>query len=72
VGDHHGGLAERVDAVAQQREDLAAGVKLVCNTDSHSTTGLAGMTYAVHTARRGGATRADVLNTLPLDAILRG
>ena len=25
VRDHHGGLAERVDRVAQQREDLAAG-----------------------------------------------
>ena len=25
VGDHHRGLAERVDRVAQQREDLAAG-----------------------------------------------
>ena len=25
VGDHHGRLAERVDRVAQQREDLAAG-----------------------------------------------
>ena len=29
------------------------------------------MTYAVHTARRGGATAADVLNTLPLAALLR-
>ena len=67
------GLTPRLDLSGEHvRDALAAGVKIVCNTDSHSTTGLAGMPYAVHTARRGGATRADVLNTLPLDAILRG
>jgi DNA polymerase (family 10) len=65
------GLTPRLDLSAEHvRDALAAGVKLVCNTDSHSTGGLDGMTYAVHTARRGGATRADVLNTLPLDELL--
>jgi hypothetical protein len=30
------------------------------------------MTLGVHTARRGWATAADVLNTRPLDSILDG
>jgi DNA polymerase (family 10) len=66
------GLTPRLDLSGEHvREALAAGVKLVCNTDSHSTGGLAGMTYAVHTARRGGASAADVLNTRPLPELLR-
>jgi hypothetical protein len=28
------------------------------------------MPYAVHTARRGAAARSEVLNTLPLEALL--
>jgi hypothetical protein len=30
------------------------------------------MTYAVHTARRGGAPAAAVVNTLPVEELLRG
>jgi DNA polymerase (family 10) len=41
-------------------------VAIVCSTDAHSVRGLANMPLAVHTARRGGATPADVLNTRPL------
>jgi DNA polymerase (family 10) len=41
----------------------------VCSTDAHSVRGLANMTLAVHTARRGGATPADVLNTRPLSGV---
>jgi DNA polymerase (family 10) len=40
-------------------------VRIVCNTDAHSTRGLANMPLSVHTARRGGAARADILNTRP-------
>ena len=47
-------------------------MRIVCSTDAHSVRGLANMALAVHTARRGWATPADVLNTLPLQSILDG
>jgi DNA polymerase (family 10) len=66
------GLTPRLDLSGEHvREALRAGVSIVCNTDTHSTRGFGGMPYAVHTARRGGATTADVLNTLPLHQLLR-
>ena len=65
------GLPPRLDlSGAHVRDALRAGVSIVCSTDAHSTAGLANMTYAVATARRGWATAADVLNTRSLDAIL--
>jgi DNA polymerase (family X) len=45
-------------------------VRIVCSTDAHSVLGLANMELSVHTARRGWATAADVVNTSPLAAIL--
>ncbi|HET6547423.1 MAG TPA: PHP domain-containing protein, partial [Solirubrobacter sp.] len=61
------GLPARLDLSGEHvREALRAGVRIVCSTDTHSIRGLANMTLAVHTARRGGATRADVLNARPL------
>lgn len=45
---------------------VEAGVKLVINTDSHHPEGFSLMSFGVATAGRGWATRADVLNTLPL------
>ena len=48
---------------------VAAGLRVVCSTDAHSTRGLANMPYAVATARRGGATAADVVNTRPLESV---
>jgi len=57
------GLAARLDLSGEHvREAIRAGVRIVCSTDAHSVRGLANMALAVHTARRGGATRADVLN----------
>jgi DNA polymerase (family 10) len=65
------GLASRLDLSAGHvREALAAGVRITCGSDAHSAAGLASMTYAVHTARRGGAPAAAVLNTLPLEVLL--
>jgi DNA polymerase (family 10) len=52
------------------REALRAGVRIVCSTDAHSVRGLGNMELAVHTARRGWATAADVVNTWPLRSIL--
>jgi DNA polymerase (family 10) len=43
------------------------GVALTISTDAHSTAELDYMRYGVFTARRAGLTKADVLNTLPLD-----
>ena len=58
------GLTPRLDLSGDHvREALKAGVKIVCSTDAHSTDGLANMPNAVYTARRGGATKADVINT---------
>ena len=65
------GLPPRLDLSGEHvRDALRAGVRIVCSTDAHSMAGLANMDYAIHTARRGGATRADVLNTLPLTSLL--
>lgn len=41
-----------------------AGVKMVINTDSHATWQMDMMRYGVSMARRGWATRNDILNTL--------
>ena len=47
-----------------------AGVRLVIDTDAHAPDQLAMMRFGVATARRGWATRADVLNALPLKELL--
>ncbi|MFZ1993046.1 MAG: PHP domain-containing protein [Solirubrobacteraceae bacterium] len=65
------GLPIRLDLSGEHaRAAINAGVSLVCSTDAHSTQGLAHMTFAVATARRGWATAADVLNTRPLAELL--
>ena len=65
------GLPARLDLSGEHvREAIAAGVQIACSTDAHSVRGLANMPLAVHTARRGGATKADVVNTLPLSELL--
>ena len=48
------------------RRAISAGAKLAINTDAHVPEHFPFMPLAVLTARRGWATRADVLNTLPL------
>jgi DNA polymerase (family 10) len=66
------GLPDRLDlSGAHVRRAVEAGVPIVVSTDAHSVRGLGNMRLAVHTARRGWATAADVVNTRPLDAILR-
>jgi DNA polymerase (family X) len=65
------GLPDRLDLSGKHvREALAAGVRIVCSTDAHRVRGLENMGFSVATARRGWATAADVLNTLPLAEIL--
>ena len=66
------GLAPRLDLSGDHvRDAIRAGVRIVCSTDAHSVRGLDNMELGVRTARRGGATGADVVNTGPLSAILR-
>jgi DNA polymerase (family 10) len=67
------GLPDRLDLSGTHvREALAAGVRIVCSTDAHSTRGLSNMPLSVATARRGGAPRGAVLNTLSLNELLGG
>jgi len=49
---------------AHVRQAIAAGVTLTINTDAHHTDQLDQMIYGVVTARRGGARKRNVLNTL--------
>jgi DNA polymerase (family X) len=61
------GLPDRLDLSGDHvREALRAGVRIVCSTDAHSVRGLGNIELSVHTARRGWATAADVVNTGPL------
>jgi DNA polymerase (family 10) len=65
------GLPPRLDLSGEHvRDALQAGARIVCSTDAHSVAGLTNMGHAVSTARRGGATAADVLNTRPLEQLL--
>ena len=66
------GLPARLDLSAENaRLAVEAGVRLVCSTDAHSTLGLENMLLSVHTARRAGASAADVLNTRPVEELLQ-
>ena len=66
------GLPSRLDLTgAEVRQAIQAGVAIVASTDTHSIAGLSHMQLAVHTARRGRATTADVVNTRPLSQLLR-
>jgi DNA polymerase (family 10) len=47
------------------------GVKVVISTDAHSTTHLPYIKYGVHMARRGWIEKKGVLNTVPVEQLLR-
>jgi DNA polymerase (family 10) len=65
------GLAPRLDLSGENvRRAREAGVAVVVNTDAHSVRGLGNMELAVHTARRGWAEPADIVNTLGLEELL--
>ena len=65
------GLPDRLDLSGPEiRLAIEAGVPIVVSTDAHSLRGLGNMRLAVHTARRGWATAADVVNTRPLQEVL--
>jgi DNA polymerase (family 10) len=65
------GLPDRLDLSGPEISlAIEAGIPIVVSTDAHSVRGLGNMRLAVHTARRGWATAADVVNTRPLDEVL--
>jgi DNA polymerase (family 10) len=47
------------------------GVKIVINTDAHHTTHFEKLKYGVLQARRAWLTKADVLNTLPAEKLVK-
>jgi len=49
------------------REAVKRGVKMIINTDSHTTAQLSLMEYGVDVAKRGWATKNDIANTQPYD-----
>lgn len=51
------------------RVAVEAGATIAVNTDAHGTAALTNDRYGVHTARRGWATAADVVNTRSLDEL---
>jgi DNA polymerase (family X) len=65
------GLPDRLDlSAAHTREALAAGVRIVLNSDAHSAAGLASLEFALATARKASATIDAVVNTSPLAAVV--
>jgi len=65
------GLPDRIDLSSELvRNAIAAGVAIVCSTDTHSIAGFGNMRNCIGTARRAGATAANVVNTQPLAKVL--
>ncbi len=52
------------------RKAVQAGVKIAIDTDAHSIQHLEYLDYGIATARRGWATKADVVNTQPVEKFL--
>jgi DNA polymerase (family X) len=66
------GNPERMDLhPAHVRAALAAGCRLVASVDAHDTAAFGHLLFAANTARKGGARRSDVLNTLGVEAFLQ-
>ena len=53
------------------RRAKAKGIKMIINTDSHQKSHLEFMEYGVGQARRGWAEKPDIINTLPLEELLK-
>jgi len=63
---------ERLDLNAENiRRAKEAGVKMVINTDSHHKDQMRFIEYGIAQARRGWAEKKDIINTLPLEKLLK-
>lgn len=56
---------------ANIRKAKERGVKMIITTDAHHLDNLEFMEYGVFQARRGGAEKQDIINTLPLEKFLK-
>ncbi|MBI4713767.1 DNA polymerase/3'-5' exonuclease PolX [Candidatus Uhrbacteria bacterium] len=64
--------SERLDLHEKYiRQAVELGVKLVINSDCHTQTHFTNLDFGIGQARRGWATKADVLNTKTVDAFLK-
>jgi DNA polymerase (family 10) len=54
------------------KEAITSGVKLTLGTDAHHKDGLNNMQYGVYVARRGWATKNDIINTQNLEEFTKG
>lgn len=50
---------------------MEMGIKIAINTDAHSTEALSDMIYGVWVARRGWLTADNIINTFPLEKLLK-
>ncbi len=74
----HSGTVLEIDAYPERldlkdehvRKVVEAGVKLVIDSDAHSTHHLHFLHFGIATARRGWAKKSDVINTKPLRGFL--
>ncbi|MDP1538744.1 MAG: PHP domain-containing protein [bacterium] len=63
---------ERLDLNDQNiRRAKEAGVKMIINTDSHHKDQLRFMEFGIAQARRGWAEKGDIINTQPLERLLK-
>ena len=63
---------ERLDLNDQNiRRAKEAGVKMVINTDSHHKDQMKFVEYGIAQARRGWAEKSDIINTQPLEKLLK-
>jgi len=63
---------ERLDLNAENiRRAKEAGVKMVINTDSHHKDQMRYIEYGIAQARRGWAEKEDIINTQPLEKLLK-
>jgi len=66
------GNPERLDFQDEYiRMAVKAGVKMCINTDAHAKEHFKFMEYGIAQARRGWATKGDIVNTLPVDGFLK-
>ena len=68
IAMEHNAYPDRLDlSDVHLRLARERGVKIVINTDSHHTSHMEKIRYGVLQARRAWLTKADVLNTLPVE-----
>lgn len=53
------------------REAVRQGIKMIINTDSHASSQMDLMKYGVAVARRGWATKSDIINTLEYNKLTK-